>query len=289
MPTQSITTSAPPWVDRELRKEIDVLIEACEKKDGLRADIFTDESLNVHKDMHCAFALKEKDELTGFLFIFAPMSEEIEVSALISPTCRRQGCFTALLKEAEEESARFRYKKGFLVCNAASETGMKAMAHCGYPLHHTEYEMRYVIKGPKEIPEGFQLETAYPDDAEALAALGAKIFAMEPEEEYAIMKNSIESLDRLQWKFKHDGKTIGLCAGRREGKKCYIYGLGVHPDERRKGYGRIILDIAANDARSHGLDYLCLDVDSENPPALRLYQSYGFVNESVTNYYAFEY
>jgi ribosomal protein S18 acetylase RimI-like enzyme len=274
-------------VDAVLRKEIDGLIDACEKADGLRTDIFTDEYLNFYKDMHCAFAYYEENAMKAFLFVFSPQIDEVELTVLVSPGSRGKGVFKALVGEAAAESVGFGYHRGLLVCNAASKTGMQAMAHYGYPIHHTEYEMRCAPIIPKDVPEGFRLVRARHEDIPELAKLGTKIFGRGEDEEASIMKSGIESSDRTQWKFELSGKAIGICATRREDKKIMIYGLGIHPDERRKGYARILLDLVAKEALASGAEELFLEVDSENPPALRLYRSYGFADGNVVHYYEF--
>lgn len=52
--------------------------------------------------------------------------------------------------------------------------------------------------------------------------------------------------------------------------------LVVHPNERNKGIGRILLDFAKEEAKLQGMNSIRLDVYKENTPAIRLYESCGY-------------
>ena len=55
-----------------------------------------------------------------------------------------------------------------------------------------------------------------------------------------------------------------------------IHDVGVHPDARRRGVGRALVEAAIAAARNHGATRLFLEVDVTNAPALALYASAGF-------------
>ena len=56
--------------------------------------------------------------------------------------------------------------------------------------------------------------------------------------------------------------------------------LVVHPDDRNKGIGRILMEFAKEEAKLQGMHSIRLDVYKENTPAIRLYEScgYGYVD-----------
>jgi RimJ/RimL family protein N-acetyltransferase len=57
-----------------------------------------------------------------------------------------------------------------------------------------------------------------------------------------------------------------------------LLGMGVHRDARRQGLGGQLLDTALDWARTQpGLDWVDLEVLSNNVPARRLYERCGFV------------
>ena len=56
-------------------------------------------------------------------------------------------------------------------------------------------------------------------------------------------------------------------------------GLMVAASHRRRGIGRALLETAAGWARGHGVSKLELHVFPHNEPAIKLYESFGFVRE----------
>ncbi len=64
--------------------------------------------------------------------------------------------------------------------------------------------------------------------------------------------------------------------------------VGVHPSARGKGLGRVIFDAGARRLLDLGAEALVLDVDSENPPAIRIYESIGLKTRGVVTYHGLE-
>ncbi|MFW9991659.1 MAG: GNAT family N-acetyltransferase [Candidatus Odinarchaeota archaeon] len=74
-----------------------------------------------------------------------------------------------------------------------------------------------------------------------------------------------------------DGDIVGYCQvhsgwgmkGQEE------LSFGIHPDHRRKGLGKSLLTMSMNRVAKQGKN-MCLEVDTENPVAIHLYESLGF-------------
>jgi mycothiol synthase len=64
-----------------------------------------------------------------------------------------------------------------------------------------------------------------------------------------------------------------------------IHMLGVDPDFRKKGIGKIVLAAGLSYLKRKGLKTVVLTVDSQNPAALALYESTGFTMYSETEWY----
>ena len=58
--------------------------------------------------------------------------------------------------------------------------------------------------------------------------------------------------------------------------KAMVWGVYVHPAQRRGGLARRLLDAACAHARAQGVLQIHLAVNAENPRALALYESLGF-------------
>ena len=55
-----------------------------------------------------------------------------------------------------------------------------------------------------------------------------------------------------------------------------ILNIATHPDHRRRGYGRMIMDAIVGYSKEIGLAFITLEVRESNIPAISLYESMGF-------------
>ena len=55
-----------------------------------------------------------------------------------------------------------------------------------------------------------------------------------------------------------------------------IVNVATHPDHRRRGAGRLLMDAIEADARWRAFTLLSLEVRVSNEPAINLYRAYGF-------------
>jgi [ribosomal protein S18]-alanine N-acetyltransferase len=70
------------------------------------------------------------------------------------------------------------------------------------------------------------------------------------------------------------------------GDEVHILNLAVHPQWRKQGIGRSLVELVVRDADEHGAGTVTLEVRRENVGAIALYQSFGFTERGVRrNYY----
>jgi len=78
-------------------------------------------------------------------------------------------------------------------------------------------------------------------------------------------------------------ETVGIAWGNlREDGSTWLTFLGVKPAHRRRGVGRSLLARFIEESRSRGSGKVSLDTDPRLVPAVRLYESMGFVVEGYT-------
>jgi RimJ/RimL family protein N-acetyltransferase len=83
-----------------------------------------------------------------------------------------------------------------------------------------------------------------------------------------------------------DGETVvGWCDVRRDGgfntAHAGTLGMGLLPDYRGQGIGRLLIEAALDAARAIGLTRVALRVNASNLRAIRLYEAVGFEREGV--------
>jgi ribosomal protein S18 acetylase RimI-like enzyme len=64
-----------------------------------------------------------------------------------------------------------------------------------------------------------------------------------------------------------------------DGHRGWVYYVAVHPDDRHKGYGRVIMDAAEEWLRVRGIEKLQLMVRPDNSEVQAFYQSLGYFEQ----------
>lgn len=68
--------------------------------------------------------------------------------------------------------------------------------------------------------------------------------------------------------------------------ECHVMNVAVHPEYRRLGVAKHLINKMFNLCNTHGIAYILLEVRASNIPAQTLYKSFGFTEESIRkNYY----
>lgn len=238
------------------------------------------------------------DELIGYMGIvsFGGNVKKLEVNGMVHPDYRRKGIFSTLFNLIIAESERRNSVEILLLSDKMAISGQNFIKKIGATYDHSEYDMYldYELVPNHNSSNEIKLRKATNIDSTEINKQNAIYFNEEnhdydmdvtidlgltfnPEEEekrgvityLAIINNEIIGKINLQI---YDG-TGG------------IYGFGVLPEYRRKGYGRSILLLAVKMLKEKGARKTMLQVESKNSNALRLYKECGFYETSVMDYY----
>lgn len=239
------------------------------------------------------FMYFDGEKLIGYIGIgsFGGFDRPIEVNGMVHPEYRKQGVFKKLSELVIDEWKRRNSSSMLLLSDRTSKEGQEFIKNLGATYNHTEYEMYFRQEGSSETSKGLSNLTfrkANNEDAFELAKQDAVYFGEEvPEEndkEKMILPEEEEKKGIRTYLAEKDNEIIGKVRLELTNKGG-IYGLGVLPKHRRKGYAREMLKFAVNTLIEDGAKEVMLQVDSENPNALNLYKSCGFVETSVMDYY----
>ncbi len=278
-------------LDATLFNNIQQLLNSCAENDGLNP-------FSEHAILHMQYGHEtevqhytciEEDQLVGYAHvdlsdpIFGP---SIEVAVL--PEFRRHGVGKKLVEEvvASHESRPIRLWAHGLTTGAAS-----LAANCGFKQVRTLWQMRRSLITP--IPESNFAENIQvrkfnvATDVEAWINCNQVAFANHPEQGLWTQKNLQQRMSEPWFDangFKvaiFEDKIIGygwtkVDATGVDSKLGEVYVVGVHPDWQKCGLGRALTLDALSFLRSQNLNSALLYVDSENVPAIKLYESIGF-------------
>jgi mycothiol synthase len=138
------------------------------------------------------------------------------------------------------------------------------------------------------VPAGLTIRAYTPGDADELIRVNAAAFAHHPEQgsmdatelaermaepwfDPADLLVAVEG-DRMHgfhWTKRHSA-TLGE-----------VYVVAIEPDAQGRGLGNALVNAGLRHLRSVGLDDVLLYVESDNTPAVRLYEKLGFTHASA--------
>jgi ribosomal protein S18 acetylase RimI-like enzyme len=99
---------------------------------------------------------------------------------------------------------------------------------------------------------------------------------VDPERMQGLIFREDLDIDQSRVAVDSNGQILGSCMLGIRGDHGWIGVMGVVPEYRRKGIGRAILKELVRNARQLGLDFLTLEVISQNVGAFKLYENMGF-------------
>jgi len=276
-------------------KDIGVLQKICAQYDQTSLKLELDFKLNRaggendRPDERNEFLYYSDHRLVGYIGICSFGGNGIEVNGMIHPDYRRQGIFTELFSFVKDEWAARAYPDMLLLSDHNSASGLGFIKHTGAVHDHSEYEMYLNSNSKQEAKvKHVVLRKATNEDAKEIARQNFIYFEEEfdqEQEENVLLPEDEEQYGSLIFLAEAEGKIIGKVHLEKNEKTGGIYGLGVIPEHRRKGYGREILLMAINILLENDSENIMLQVATKNKSALNIYKSCGFEETSIMDYY----
>ncbi len=273
--------------------EIEQLTELCNRSDHLFMRLsFTMLRGRTGKEIN-DFLCYEQGMLVGYLAMDEWGADEKEAVAMVHPDFRRKRIFSALLAGAREECQQRAIPNLLLICEQSSTGGQACAKAIGARLDFSEHEM--VLANFQErsaFDDRLSLQEAGRDDIDAVAAvLSASFNDPEPLVTANLLKRfAQEKLPRIYLATFGTGELsckepVGTLRLDEFDGVIGIYGFGVVPAYRGRGYGRQMLEETIRIIRKTTQQPIMLDVETDNTPAIGLYKSCGFQIKTTYDYF----
>ena len=142
---------------------------------------------------------------------------------------------------------------------------------------------------------GFTVRAARVDDSAAIADLVRLAFSRQPRPtnppSSALKETAATIADHLSRGcgavLERGGAIIGVVLWNEEDGALYISRLSVHPELRRQGIARILMEEAEREARQQGFSRMTLGVRLELEENRRFFRSCGFVDAALRSHEGF--
>ncbi|WP_273834023.1 GNAT family N-acetyltransferase [Guptibacillus sedimenti] len=279
-----------PSLNREDYNEILRLKECCLEKEEvtlkLELDYKLTKSYNETMDQNKIneFMFYDDHTLIGYIGICQFGSEALEVNGMVHPEFRSLGVFRRLFSLVHDEWNKRESKQMLLLSNRNSASGVKFIKSTGAHYENSEYEMHLISEAREAAKTNLHFRKALNQDAKEIARQNAIYFQMNSEEESTLPEEAAK--DGMDILLAECNQTvIGKVHIEVQNGVGGIYGLGVLPEFRGKGYGRDILLKAVQELREKQAQQIMLQVAVKNKNALNLYQSCGFKETSTMDYF----
>lgn len=279
----------------ETLKQIEELQQRCEEYEDLSLKLNW-ESLRREPGGGSAewFVIYEDELLVGFIGLYS-FGSEIEVCGMVRPGYRRRGIFSSLWKRAQSYIARQGAHTVLLNAPAASKSAAGFLKTLPLAFDHAEYQMKWDEEKADErsafenkiLPDDHViLRPARADEVPLLVALDSAGFGMTPQEAANMYDEFAEEGSNEHIIIELEGQPAGKLRLWTEHHETWIYGFTVDEKLRGRGIGRsALLQTIQREKRSgNGVN---LEVALDNPNALRLYESCGFVVTNKQDYFRY--
>jgi mycothiol synthase len=208
---------------------------------------------------------------------------------VIHPAHRRHGLGLVLVRALVAEAGQLPLR---LWAHGDLPGASRLAAVAGFERARALWQMRRSLRAPiagPQLADGLTIRTFVTGrDEDDWTDLNSRAFARHPEQG-AWTRADLDLREREPW-FDPAGFFLAERAGKIVGfhwTKIHasdhepigeVYVVGVDPDERGTGLGRALTLVGLRYLRARGLPQVMLYVDEDNAPAIRLYESLGFVH-----------
>lgn len=272
-------------------KEINSLQEICSINDKVNLKLELDYKLEVDKNFEIGlnnineFLYYIDETLVGYLGISSFGSNIGEINGMTHPNWRRKGIFKKLFEIAAKEWSKRNFDKILLLSDGKSDSGGEFINNIGGKYDFSEYRMKRVSSVIPERINSISLRKAEKDDIKEIAKQNSIYFN---DSEEAIETSEMEkALDEKTYMVELNGKIIGKINIEYSENLAFIFGFGILPNFRGKGYGKAALKEAICLINEKDIYEIELDVECNNSTALNLYKACGFEEKSIMNYYKY--
>ena len=290
------------YITEKEYKEINELEAICSSKDKVNLKLELDYKLNMQKN--AGIGLKNINEflyyvdetLVAYISISSFGGNAGEINGMTHPNWRRKGIIKKLLKIAIEECNKRNFNKILLLTDGKSDSGTQFIKAVGGNYDFSEYRMKRSNKVSSESMNSINLRKAVKLDEKEIGKQNTMFFndieEIEnfQEEDVEGIGSSADGEERLNegiYMVELKGETIGKINVEYSDNSAFIFGFGILPDFRGKGYGKAALKEALCIINEKNIYEIELDVECKNSTALNLYKSCGFEEQSVMNYYKY--
>jgi len=284
------------YISEKEYEEINQLKEHCTSNDKINLKLGLHYKLNMSKNSDVRlknineFLYYVDEVLVAYLGISCFGSNIGEISGMTHPDWRRKGIFTKLFELAIDECKNRNFNKLLLLSDGESNSGTEFIKTVNGNYNFSEYRMKQLNNTSSDSIRLINLRKANNQDGKEIQRQNVKFFNDVEASDLGVsecLPEEEEILNDITYMVELKEEIIGKIKVEYSDNAAFIYGFGIVPDFRGKGYGKAALKETLRLINEKNINEVELDVECKNNTALNLYKSCGFEEKSVMNYYKY--
>jgi len=284
------------YISKKEYDEINKLKEHCTSNDKINLKLGLHHKLNMSKNSDVRlknineFLYYVDEVLVAYLCISCFGGNIGEISGMTHPDLRRKGIFKKLFELAIDECKNRNFNKLLLLSDGESNSGIEFIKTVNGSYNFSEYRMKQLNNISSDSRRPINLRKASNQDGKEIQRQNTKFFNDVEASDLGVsecLPEEEEILNDITYMVELKGEIIGKIKVEYSENAAFIYGFGIVPDFRGRGYGKAALKEALRLINEKNINEVELDVECKNNTALNLYKSCGFEEKSVMNYYKY--
>ncbi|MFC5631452.1 MULTISPECIES: GNAT family N-acetyltransferase [Streptococcus] len=282
-----MTIIATNQLSEQQEQEVRQLIAEIRAYDNFTREPYLSNMLNFDQDMPAFFLAYEKNELRGFLTVYADGPNEVDLFIWVAPAYRRQGIARQLFERYQKETAiyglgnpSFNIERHFLENNPWLLSAWQVIESDESEFWMSRSRDKVDIEERRDIIV-CQAEIQH---LEAIAIFQSETFEEDLEVCRQYAREAIEDESSLLYVVLRADEVIASCTVDLSSGDQLLYGLAVKNAEQGKGIGTYMTKFILNDRIESDNRPFQIAVEADNAVAKHLYEKLGFVTSSEITY-----
>lgn len=263
--------------------QLSKLVDACKAHDGHTLPVYA-HILQQYRQKPGIILHYENSTLLGFASAYHFYDQAIEIALMVHPDRRRTKIATQLLGSLLPFILSDDIKQFIFSTTPRSETDW--LPSFGFSYHESEYEMaRTALAKESILKPRLHIKKATVTELTQLCAIDKACF---PKQSAAMEKRLIALLENRDYRIimaTLDNKPVAKAHIHWEEHRARLSDIAVLPAHQGQGLGREIIANCINYALDLKKPNICLDVQTNNDHAIRLYKGLGFETTNICEYW----
>lgn len=263
--------------------DLNALAARCRKADKNIINYYP-HILEQHRPFASSLLYYQGQQLEGFASMFFFYESACELSLMVGPEFRRQGLARQMIR-ALMPLLQSQHIQSIIVTSPAKQFSSLFEAY-GFQYNHSEFQMERHGSHPVLLPQSKNLfRFAKMADEEDILHINALCF---PEQDDQLQHRLTGLLNDRHYDImllQRGENILGKAHIRYHDNTAIFSDIGILPNFQGHGLGTELLAHCINHCLQEGYSLLCLDVETENTSALKLYTRLGFEVINACDYW----